>query len=507
MQAGFPGSSKNAQPWTFVVPTGARIEELAAAVYVPENVLGAGLVVAILVHGKGPVLFDAGRAAQSMLLAAWAEGIASCPNGISDVELARARLAAGDDETPVIVLSFGLPSDRGIPTGTPSRSGVRGRTAGRSTRSCDGSRDPDERRPRSRRHEDPGCRDRRRGRGARPRASRDPAQGSPEAVVFELAEALREALDDAGVESWGSPGSGSGRRLDRRRAGGRFRSRTSTAGTLRSRSGRRSSRARRPVRIGNDVNVAVEAERRFGAGRGFDSFLGVFWGTGVGGGIVMDGRLSSGAGRPARSGMSARSREGGAATAASTDASRRTPAAVRSRSALARSRGRPTVLFELMEKRGRDRLTSGVWLRALQAGDDVAEELILRGPGARRGIGSAVTLLDVEAVVIGGASVSGSVRSGSARIEAAAKSTRSSGSGPLPAGRARRSRRRDRREPARDWTPASAGRHDRPAHAGRRLASAGSAASGAGSEQVVARDRGDVGLAPAASASAARSAG
>jgi nitroreductase len=104
------GSSRNAQPWSFVVPTGrSRIEELAGAVFVPENVLTAGLVVAILVHGKGPVLFDAGRAAQSMLLAAWAEGIASCPNGISDVDVARRSLEAEDDETPVIVLSFGQP--------------------------------------------------------------------------------------------------------------------------------------------------------------------------------------------------------------------------------------------------------------------------------------------------------------------------------------------------------------------------------------------------------------
>lgn len=104
------GSSRNSQPWTFVVPTGRpRIEELAGAVFVPENILAAGLVVAILVRGKGPVLFDAGRAAQSMLLAAWAEGLASCPNGISDVELARHALAAPDDETPVIVLSFGIP--------------------------------------------------------------------------------------------------------------------------------------------------------------------------------------------------------------------------------------------------------------------------------------------------------------------------------------------------------------------------------------------------------------
>jgi nitroreductase len=104
------GSSRNTQPWTFVVPVGRRrIDELADAVFVPENVTTAGLVVAILVHGKGPLLFDAGRAAQSMLLAAWAEGIASCPNGIRDVDLARRALEATDEETPVIVLSFGLP--------------------------------------------------------------------------------------------------------------------------------------------------------------------------------------------------------------------------------------------------------------------------------------------------------------------------------------------------------------------------------------------------------------
>ena len=104
------GSSRNAQPWVFVVPEGrSTIEALAAAVFVPENVLSAGLVVAILVHGKGPVSFDAGRAAQSMLLAAWAEGLASCPNGIADEELARQALGVGEQESPVIVLSFGLP--------------------------------------------------------------------------------------------------------------------------------------------------------------------------------------------------------------------------------------------------------------------------------------------------------------------------------------------------------------------------------------------------------------
>lgn len=104
------GSSRNAQPWTFVVPEGReRIERLADAVTVPENVTSAGLVVGIVVDGSGPVLFDAGRAAQSMLLAAWAYGIASCPNAIADLALARELLGCGPSEAPVIVLSFGLP--------------------------------------------------------------------------------------------------------------------------------------------------------------------------------------------------------------------------------------------------------------------------------------------------------------------------------------------------------------------------------------------------------------
>lgn len=104
------GSSRNAQPWVFAVPeTRARVEALAASVYVPENVLTAGLVAAILVTGGGPTRFDAGRATQAMLLAAWNEGLASCPNGVADQEVARAATDAGDDETVAIVLSFGLP--------------------------------------------------------------------------------------------------------------------------------------------------------------------------------------------------------------------------------------------------------------------------------------------------------------------------------------------------------------------------------------------------------------
>src|SRR5262249_56854184 len=56
-----------------------------------------------------------------------------------------------------------------------------------------------------------------------------------------------------------------------------------------------------------------------------------------------------------------------------------------------------------MRKRGRDQLTSGVWLGALDAGDAVANDLLREAVDALGvGIGAAVTLLDVEAVIVGG---------------------------------------------------------------------------------------------------------
>jgi nitroreductase len=92
------GSSQNTQKWQFVVV--ADHEAMARCVYAPGNVLGAVLVVAIAGSAGG---IDVGRAAQNMLLAAWNDGVGSCPNGISDAEGAE-RIAGA----PVsIVLTFG----------------------------------------------------------------------------------------------------------------------------------------------------------------------------------------------------------------------------------------------------------------------------------------------------------------------------------------------------------------------------------------------------------------
>ena len=73
------------------------------------NLLGAALVVAIVVSGKGPVGFDAGRAAQNMMLAAHNEGIGSCPNGVSDAVGMEAVLGHAEDEQVATLISFGYP--------------------------------------------------------------------------------------------------------------------------------------------------------------------------------------------------------------------------------------------------------------------------------------------------------------------------------------------------------------------------------------------------------------
>jgi nitroreductase len=104
------GSSRNRQARRFVVLRDGALERTAEAVYSPGNMRGAALAVAIVVRGKGPTSFDAGRAAQNMMLAASGDGIGSCPNGVADAEALAAILGQSDDEQVATVLSFGYPA-------------------------------------------------------------------------------------------------------------------------------------------------------------------------------------------------------------------------------------------------------------------------------------------------------------------------------------------------------------------------------------------------------------
>ena len=54
-----------------------------------------------------------------------------------------------------------------------------------------------------------------------------------------------------------------------------------------------------PTFVDNDVNVGTLGEHAFGAGKGVSTLVGIFVGTGIGGGIIMNGELFHGASKTA----------------------------------------------------------------------------------------------------------------------------------------------------------------------------------------------------------------
>jgi glucokinase len=235
-----------------------------------------------------------------------------------------------------------------------------------------------------------------------------PTSGGPPAVTAEMAATLAEAAEAAGAEtsSLASVGVGSPGMIDT--AVGTVTSARNLSDwidpfPLASELSKAVGGA--PVSLGNDVSVATDAEFKLGAGKPYKSILGVFWGTGVGGGIVLNGKAWNGRGAAAEIGHMVVKKDG-AQCPCGRKGCLEAYAGRGSMEAKARREvedGRKTDLFKIMEKRGRTRLTSGVWARAIDAGDELAIELVERAISyLGAGIGSAVNLLDPEAVVIGG---------------------------------------------------------------------------------------------------------
>jgi glucokinase len=234
-----------------------------------------------------------------------------------------------------------------------------------------------------------------------------PTTGDPAGVARAMADALREAASAAGVKpdelrgiGVGSPGDADGK--------------TGVVSGARNLPGWEGSfplgealakALGTEVRIGNDVQVATEAEFQLGAAREFSSLIGVFWGTGVGGGIVLDGKPWLGRGAAGEIGHMVVKR-GGAKCPCGRKGCMEAYAGRAAMEAEARRQheeGTKTDLFKLMEKHGKHRLTSGIWDRAIEHGDALAEKLIDRAIEALgTGVASAVNLLDPEAVIIGG---------------------------------------------------------------------------------------------------------
>jgi nitroreductase len=118
--ARWTGSSKNRQDWSFIVVTGDRLQGLAEHGDFTDPVRRSAATV-VLVKEEGGNLFDIGRAAQNIMLAAKAIGVASCPITLHRSADARAYVGAPEGAETRYAVALGYPADHV----TPSRFGGR----------------------------------------------------------------------------------------------------------------------------------------------------------------------------------------------------------------------------------------------------------------------------------------------------------------------------------------------------------------------------------------------
>jgi glucokinase len=160
-----------------------------------------------------------------------------------------------------------------------------------------------------------------------------------------------------------------------------------------------------PVTIDNDVRVAVVGEHKRGAGRPYRDLLGVFVGTGVGGGLILEGKLRRGRGAAGEIGHAV-VKAGGRTCRCGRKGCLEAYAGRASIESVARRRqdeGTKTILFEIMHHKHRDRVTSSVIADALEQGDPLTVHLIDQAVEALGvALASAQNLLDLEAIIVGG---------------------------------------------------------------------------------------------------------
>lgn len=167
-----------------------------------------------------------------------------------------------------------------------------------------------------------------------------------------------------------------------------------------------STRLGRPVRVANDVTAAAVGEHALGSGIGTRNLLTVFVGTGVGGGLVLDGRAYEGSHGGAGEFGHMVVRQGGAVC---TCGRRGCVEAYAGRQAMENqareslATDTPTMLFDIMEARGKQRATSAVFREALARADGVVTQLLDGAVTALAiGITNTVNMLDLDVVILGG---------------------------------------------------------------------------------------------------------
>jgi len=155
-----------------------------------------------------------------------------------------------------------------------------------------------------------------------------------------------------------------------------------------------------PVVVDNDVTLGTLGEASYGSAKGIADLIGIFVGTGIGGGVILDGKLRHGfrwgAGEIGHMYLNCQGKSADVEAFASRGAISR-----RLREAL--QHGKAPLLADILKQRDDNRITSGVIRRALVAGDPTA---LLAVADAQEVLGlliaSIVNLLDPEAIVMGG---------------------------------------------------------------------------------------------------------
>ena len=107
--ARWTGSSKNRQDWSFVVVTGERLEGLAEHGDYTDPIRASAATI-VLVKEEGGNLFDIGRVAQNVMLAAKTIGVASCPITLHRSAQAREFLGAPEGTETRYAVALGYPT-------------------------------------------------------------------------------------------------------------------------------------------------------------------------------------------------------------------------------------------------------------------------------------------------------------------------------------------------------------------------------------------------------------
>ena len=162
-----------------------------------------------------------------------------------------------------------------------------------------------------------------------------------------------------------------------------------------------------PAYIDNDVRVGAMGEHAHGSGKGLDDMVAIFVGTGIGGGLVLDGKL--------RSGFRGAAGEVGHTVVADGNGiigktgQPGTVEPLASRTGMERmvqelvAQGRETVIPALMQSVGGGRMTSSVMYQALHQNDAVMHE-VMAVAQHNLGLltGNLINIIDPQMVVFGG---------------------------------------------------------------------------------------------------------